>query len=135
MNNKIIRAGALFALLAVILGAFGAHSIKKMVDDYGIEIWHKAVLYQFIHAFAIIVAGIISIQFPEKHLKRAAVFFTVGIFLFSGSLYMLTFSKISTINLSLVGPLTPIGGLSFIIAWIFMLMAVWQKVPQKNSER
>ena len=135
MKTSYIRIGAFFALLAVISGAFGAHAIKKMVDDYGIEIWNKAVLYQFIHAFALIVTGILCSQFPEKKLRLSALFFAIGIILFSGSLYILTFSKMPTMNLSWVGPLTPFGGLSFIVGWSFMIMAVWQKPSQINQER
>ena len=132
MNNLILRLGLFLSMCAVILGAFGAHALKKMVDLPSLEIWHKAVLYQFIHAFALLICGMLCHSYRLVQIKRAAVMFTIGIVLFSGSLYILTFAKVSSVNLLWAGPLTPLGGLSFIAGWVLLLVA---KPEVKTRER
>lgn len=127
MNNSIIRLGAIFAMLSVIFGAFGAHAIKEMVDAHSLEIWNKAVLYQFFHAIILILCGMLCAQYLAINIKRAAAFFTVGIILFSGSLYILTFRNVSSIIPQFIGPLTPLGGMSFIIGWILLIAAIGKK--------
>ena len=135
MNSSIIRIGAVFAMLSVILGAFGAHAIKDSVDVHSLEIWNKAVSYQFIHAIALMLCGMLCIGYIERNIKRSAVFFTLGIILFSGSLYILTFRNQISVNVNWIGPLTPLGGISFIIGWILLFVATGKKkVREKINE-
>ena len=124
MNIGIVRLGMALALLAVLLGAFGAHALQEKVDASAIEIWNMGIKYQFIHAFALMLSGLLAIQFKEKLIKRSAVLFFAGIVLFSGSLYILAIRSLIPYNVSWIGPITPIGGVSFIIGWITMILAI-----------
>lgn len=120
MNNKFLSAGAVFAAIAVMLGAFGAHQLKEIVEAKDLVTWETACRYQMYHAFALILISIISSE--HKNLKRAGLFFCIGIFLFSGSLYFISLKDVFSMNLKFIGPLTPIGGLFFIAGWISLLL-------------
>ena len=123
MNKRIILTAAFFGALAVVLGAFGAHSLKNMVEPESLAIWQKGVEYQFYHTFALLYLSTFA-RYKHKLISLAFVFFTVGIVLFSGSLYFLALK--SAFNLpfaSVFGPITPIGGLCFILGWICLFLA------------
>ncbi len=114
-----IAAGLLF--LAVALGAFGAHALTKIFAAKQLANWHTAINYMVIHAFALIVVAVIMQFLPKqaKRLQRAGQAFLLGIFLFSGSLYIWA--------LTLYTPLvylTPIGGLLFLIGWGLLFLAI-----------
>lgn len=117
---------SIYGILAVALGAFGAHALKTKLDIYQHQIYDKAVHYQFFHIVALFVVFILSKFYPSKILYTSGWFFAIGIFLFSGSLYIL--ATRSLLNLDsiayIVGPLTPIGGLSFLIAWSLLLLSI-----------
>lgn len=116
-NRPIILTASLFGLTAVVLGAFGAHGLKSQVSPEALEIWSKGVEYQFYHTFALLFLSLLSMNQP-KLLKLAYYFFTFGIILFSGSLYLLATREITHIGFGAVlGPITPIGGLLFILGW------------------
>ena len=113
----------MFGVLAVILGAFGAHGLKKLVSADELDTWHTAVQYQFYHTLALLFLSTFS-RFRSRAINAASWFFTAGILLFSGSLYLLSAKDILNItNVSILGPLTPIGGLMFILGWISLLVA------------
>ncbi len=123
MNKRIILTAAFFGALAVILGAFGAHSLKKIVTPDSLAIWQKGVEYQFYHTFALLYLSTFA-RYKHKLISIAFVLFTLGIILFSGSLYVLALKDSYTLSLSAVlGPLTPIGGLCFISGWICLFFA------------
>ena len=110
MNKRIIIFASVFGILAVLLGAFGAHSLKELISAKDLVTWNTAVQYQFYHTLAL--------------LNVASWFFSFGILLFSGSLYLLSVKTILNItNINFLGPLTPIGGLLFILGWISLLVA------------
>jgi len=109
-------SGALFALISVALGAFGAHGLKNILDDYGRDIWQKAFLYQMFHALALLLTGILQNIFKEINFSVAGYAFILGILLFSGSLYILALTNIKTL-----GAITPIGGLAFLLGWGWMI--------------
>ena len=90
--------GTILAALAVALGAFGAHGLKSYADETTLITFETAVRYQFYHAFAVLIAGILFKFFPDKKVKNACTFFIVGICLFSGSLYTITILKINAIT-------------------------------------
>ena len=119
-QNNIITAAALLGAVAVAIGAFGAHGLKPHVSDYQMGIYEKGVHYQFFHVLAMLGAGIFYQYRPSVWLKRAAWAFGIGILFFSGSLYLLACRDLLPINVSWVGPITPIGGLSFIAGWLFL---------------
>jgi len=115
INKRIITLGSLIILVSIILGAFGAHGLKNQVDSYHIEIFNKGVQYQFYHGIGLVILGILS-HFSIK-IKWPTVLFILGIIFFSGSLYILSISPLINFNMKWVGPITPIGGLCYIIGW------------------
>lgn len=128
MHKTALTAGILFAGLAVIIGAFGAHGLKPYLTPEEQQVFETGVKYQFYHSFALLITGILFTSFPFKQIKAAATCFIIGILLFSGSLYALTFLKMNgQVGLGGVGILTPIGGLFFIMGWLLLLLAVFKK--------
>lgn len=121
MNKFFLFSGALFAFLSVALGAFGAHSLKNILNEYSLNIWNKAVLYQMFHAAALLIVGLLQNMYKEINLDVAGYSFIVGIILFSGSLYILALSQIKVF-----GAITPIGGLAFLFGWGFFMYAIWK---------
>ena len=116
---NFLAIGAISGCLAVILGAFGAHGLKDVLDEYGKSIYEKAVLYHMFHTMAILVVGLIEKMQPEMQLSIAGWAFVLGIILFSGSLYIL-----SVTGIKLLGMITPIGGILFIIGCVILLLKV-----------
>ena len=117
MNYLLI--GAMSGCLVVIMGAFGAHALNELLDDYGKSIYNKAVLYHMFHSIAILILGLINKIQPEIPLSMSGWSFVIGIILFSGSLYMLAITGIK-----LLGIITPIGGILFIIGWVLLFLKV-----------
>ena len=113
MNNIVaLRTAALMGLLAVALGAFGAHGLKNLFAQNGMAaVWEKAVFYHFIHAVMLFVLAMRRPVVTGPWLS-----FLVGIILFSGSLYALALTKITWI-----GFITPFGGISFIVGWLWLV--------------
>ncbi|MEJ7779092.1 MAG: DUF423 domain-containing protein [Daejeonella sp.] len=123
MNKRIIIIASVFGILAVILGAFGAHGLKKLIDPAELDIWHTAVQYQFYHTLALLFLATFS-RFKSRAINAASWFFTFGILFFSGSLYLLALKDILNITqVSFIGPVTPLGGLLFILGWTSLLVA------------
>jgi uncharacterized membrane protein YgdD (TMEM256/DUF423 family) len=128
MRRSFLIAGILLAGLAVGLGAFGAHGLKNRVDEQAVDIFKTGVQYQLYHALALILAGIVAMHLPTKLVLWAGNFFMTGILFFSGSLYTITACKAVQMAVpSFVGPITPLGGLLFILGWIFLLIAAVKK--------
>jgi len=115
MNYLMI--GAMSGCLVVIMGAFGAHALNELLDDYGKSIYNKAVLYHMFHTIAILILGLINKIQPEIQLSMAGWSFVFGIILFSGSLYIIAITGIKSL-----GIITPIGGILFIIGWVFLIL-------------
>lgn len=128
MQKIFLIIGALLAGLAVALGAFGAHGLKKVVTPENVAIYQTGVQYQMYHALALILVGILSERILNNYLSYAGVLFVAGIVLFSGSLYLIV--SLYALNKSVptaVGILTPIGGLLFILGWICLLVSLLKK--------
>ena len=126
MNKRIILAASFFGVLAVILGAFGAHSLKNIVDAYSLSIWQKGVEYQFYHTFALLYLSTFA-RYRNKLINIAYFCFTFGIILFSGSLYLLATRSITHLGFTeFIGPVTPIGGLLFVLGWIMLFFAAFK---------
>lgn len=124
MNKKFIGIAAIFGAMAVGLGAFGAHALKDMLAGNGrLETYETAVLYHFIHTLALLFVGLLMHMHESKWLSRAAWSFLAGIIVFSGSLYVLFFS-----GFTILGAVTPVGGLMFIIGWLFLAYFGLRKV-------
>ena len=121
MHKRLIIIASVFGILAVILGAFGAHALKSLLDPAGLEVWKTAVSYHFYHTLALLFVSILPAS-NSKVVNMAALFFSLGILFFSGSLYLISAKEILNITqLSVLGPLTPIGGLFFILGWFSLI--------------
>lgn len=118
-NQNILLAGAIFMALAVSLGAFGAHALKKVLSPEMLIIYHTGVEYQFYHALGLLMIGVIGFQVKSKLIGWAGILLTIGIILFSGSLYVLALSGIKGL-----GAITPLGGVSFIAGWICLAVGL-----------
>ena len=123
MNKTILITGAVAALLAVLLGAFGAHGLEKLVDANNVDSFETGVRYQMYHAIVCIILGnMASIKNIVK--KRIFYFFLIGMLLFSGSIYLLVLDEVLGISLSSIGFITPLGGLVLILGWIFFIISL-----------
>jgi uncharacterized membrane protein YgdD (TMEM256/DUF423 family) len=128
MHKGFIRTATILGALSVGLGAFAAHALKGLVSDYAVTIFETGVRYQFYHVFALIATGILYKEYSNKFIRWAGNFFIAGIILFSGSLYGLMFIKGFVVpGYNWVGAITPIGGLSFILGWIFLFAGCFNK--------
>ena len=127
MYKPALITGALFAALAVILGAFGAHALKAILPPDQLLVFETGVRYQFYHSFALLITGIVYSSFPFKPIRLASSFFTTGIILFSGSLYAMTLLNASGMSLGAIGVITPIGGLFFIAGWVLLFLGIIKK--------
>jgi uncharacterized membrane protein YgdD (TMEM256/DUF423 family) len=131
MHRKILLWGIGFAITAVLLGAFGAHALKAILTLEKLQSFETGVRYQLIHALALIALSIYgqinkTNDFLNKGIGWAAHFFIIGAFLFSGSIYGL--ALLSVIHPSwafVLGPVTPIGGLFFMLGWAIWARVVW----------
>lgn len=128
MHKGFIKTAAIFGALSVALGAFAAHTLKGSVSGYALEIFETSVRYQFYHVFALLAVGILYKEFPSKTLLWSGRLFIVGIILFSGSLYILAAIKAAVMpGYNWIGAITPFGGLSFILGWIFLFVGCKRK--------
>jgi len=128
MLKTALSLGTIFAGLGIVLGAFGAHALKQIVPVEQLQIFETGVRYQMYHAFGLIVAGLLYAHRSTKLFKVATTFFVLGILLFSGSLYAMTFLKIQgQVGLGGLGILTPLGGVFFIVGWLMLLVGILKK--------
>ena len=114
----LISAG-IFGFLSVALGAFGAHSLKNVLDDYGKSIYEKAVLYQMFHTMALFAVGLLQHFQKQTSFSAAGWGFFIGIVLFSGSLYLLAVTGIKWL-----GAIPPIGGAAFLFGWVWLVLTL-----------
>jgi uncharacterized membrane protein YgdD (TMEM256/DUF423 family) len=120
--------GTLLAGLGVALGAFGAHGLKKLVDAETVSIYQTGVQYQMYHALALILVGMLAQKMDSSLISYAGFFFIGGIVCFSGSLYLLSsFRAMNKAVPAFVYPITPLGGILFILGWILLLFALLKK--------
>ncbi|HSV11296.1 MAG TPA: DUF423 domain-containing protein [Hanamia sp.] len=128
MHKGYLKTAAILGALSVALGAFAAHTLKQNISVNALEIFETAVKYQFYHVFALLIAGIIYKEFPNKFVNWSGKLFIAGIILFSGSLYLLTAVKaVLLANYNWIGAITPLGGLCFILGWIFLFIGISKK--------
>ena len=128
MHRGFLLIAALLGGLGVAAGAFGAHGLERVTSDEKIiHGFQTGVQYQIYHAIALLSLAVLYGRVPLNAIKWAANFFIIGVILFSGSLYVLTYLKVQDSNaIKIVGPITPIGGLCFIIGWLFLVLAAYK---------
>ena len=120
-NYKLfLLAGALCGALGVVLGAFGAHALRRTLAPELLSAYQTGVLYQLIHALALILVALAARELAGPLLTAAGISILAGIVLFSGSLYILSLTGIR-----FVGIITPIGGVAFIVGWLLFFAAAW----------
>jgi uncharacterized membrane protein YgdD (TMEM256/DUF423 family) len=123
-------AGGLLGGLGVLAGAFGAHALRDVLAAPALETWKTAVLYHLVHSVLVVAVGIwcrfrtVSANLPCLPLKCAGWLLLTGIVLFSGSLYALALG-----GPSLLGPVTPLGGVTFVLGWIALVVAAVREDP------
>lgn len=129
LNYKtIILLAAVFGGLGVILGAFGAHALTEQLSAKQLSTFKTGNTYQFYHALLLLFIGILYKLQSSKWLRLAVWTCVAGIFCFSGSLYLLSCKDILNIgNTSIIGPITPIGGLFFVMSWVFLIVHIVKK--------
>ena len=125
-RNNLLLFAAVSGLSAVALGAFGAHGLKPLLSSEMLNAYESGVRYQFYHTVVILVLSFQNYT-ESNYLKRAALFFICGILLFSGSLYLLALTSIGGNTWQWLGPVTPLGGLCFLIGWVFLILQARKK--------
>jgi uncharacterized membrane protein YgdD (TMEM256/DUF423 family) len=128
MHKGFLKTSAFLGALSIILGAFAAHSIKSRVSADVLSIFETGVRYQMYHVFAIFLTAILYKEFPTKSMLWAGKLFLIGIIIFSGSLYLLTYVKaIGAYNFNWLGAITPFGGVAFIAGWGMLFKSFLRK--------
>ncbi|MCC8423429.1 DUF423 domain-containing protein [Mucilaginibacter sp. UR6-11] len=122
MNKSIIITAALLGTVAVTAGAFGAHGLKAVITPAQLAVWHTAVEYNFYHVFALLFLATFA-RGKNSWVTAAYYLFTIGIVCFSGSLYLLACRDLLHIETKFIGPITPLGGLLFIMGWLSLAIA------------
>ncbi|HRD58213.1 MAG TPA: DUF423 domain-containing protein [Ferruginibacter sp.] len=126
MHKGFLKIAAVLGLIAVALGAFGAHGLKNVVSAQAVATFETGVRYQFYHVFALIAVALLYKEFPA--VKTAGWLFITGIILFSGSLYALALVQgMVQPGFKWLGPITPLGGLFFIVGWAALFLAINKK--------
>ena len=121
MRKGFLLLAALSGFLAVALGAFGAHGLKQVTTPEMIDIFNLGVAYQFYHTFALIAVAFSGHWLKSRLIDWAGYLFLLGIVMFSGSLYLYVL-----VGSKWTGPVTPMGGVCFLLGWLFIAVAVWR---------
>jgi len=120
MDKKIISTGAIFGMLAIILGAFGAHALKKVLSIEELVTFETGVKYQMYHALFLLFVGLSMLS--QKAKKTIYYLVVFGVLFFSGSIYLLATNSLTPFDFKIIGFVTPIGGLLLILAWGVLFM-------------
>ena len=116
MDKKIISTGAIFGMIAIILGAFGAHALKKVLSVEELSTFETGVKYQMYHALFLVLIGTLN-ELSQKAKKIIYNLVVFGVLFFSGSIYLLATNSLTSFDFKVIGFITPIGGLLLILAW------------------
>ncbi|MBN3862991.1 DUF423 domain-containing protein [Pseudomonas frederiksbergensis] len=121
MLRGFLMLAAFFGFTGVALGAFAAHGLKNRLSAEYLAIFHTGVTYQLVHTLALLGVALLATQIPGRLTAWAGASFSIGILLFSGSLYLLTMTGVSKL-----GIVTPFGGLAFLVGWFCLGLAAWR---------
>lgn len=122
MGRTFIALAAFSGFISVGLGAFGAHALKNRLDEYSLGVFETAVQYQFFHTLALLAVGLLALEHPQSGLLRGSgISFVTGLLLFSGSLYILSFT-----GMRWLGAITPLGGVFFLVGWGCLMIGSWR---------
>nr|WP_315165194.1 DUF423 domain-containing protein [uncultured Flavobacterium sp.] len=129
MNKRILSTGAILGMIAIILGAFGAHALKKVLSIEQLSTFETGVRYQMYHALFLLFFGLMK-DIPQKTKKVIYFLVLFGVILFSGSIYLLATNDLTSFDFKIIGFVTPIGGLLLILGWGVLLMNIMNKKSQ-----
>lgn len=121
MERIFLTIGALSAFIGVAAGAFGAHGLKHRISADMLAVFETGVRYQMYHALALMAVAWAFSRWPSALVTASGWSFIFGTLLFSGSLYLMTFSGIKSL-----GIITPVGGLGFLLGWLFLALGIWR---------
>lgn len=124
MNKRLLVTGSILGFLGVVIGAFGAHGLEKLLNADAIATFETGVKYQIYHALLMLLVA--SFALSEKTKKALHILILVGIILFSGSIYGLATNVLTGFNFVRIGFITPIGGTLLIIAWGVLIVKFFQ---------
>ena len=126
MDKKLITVGAIFGMVAIILGAFGAHALKSVLTIEQLNTFETGVKYQMYHALFLMFLSASQIV-TEKAKKTILYLVTLGVIFFSGSVYLLATNSLTNFDFKIIGFITPIGGFLLIIAWLLVIANFFNK--------
>lgn len=129
MDKKILSTGAILGMIAIILGAFGAHALKKVLSIEQLVTFETGVRYQMYHALFLLFLGLLK-DVPQKTKKTIYFLVLFGVILFSGSIYLLATNDLTSFDFKIIGFVTPIGGLLLILGWSVLLLNIMNKKSQ-----
>ena len=132
MNRKIVVTAAILGLIAIILGAFGAHALKEKLEVAQLATFETGVRYQMYHALFLLFIGLGN-SISERAQNRIFYMTIIGVLLFSGSIYVLSTQTLSGINFRPIGFITPIGGLLLIRAWGLLIVDLLRNKVIKSA--
>lgn len=123
MNKSILVAGTILGILGIVLGAFGAHGLEKLVDADAVNTFETGVRYQIYHAFFLLILG--GTNFVNLKTKKIVFYLViVGVLFFSGSIYGLATNELSSFDFKTIAMITPVGGLLLILSWVMVLIGI-----------
>ncbi|RTY89453.1 DUF423 domain-containing protein [Flavobacterium sp. RSP46] len=129
MDKKILTTGTILGMIAIILGAFGAHALKKVLSIEQLNTFETGVRYQMYHSLFLLFLGLLK-DLSQKTKKTLYNLVLSGVILFSGSIYLLATNTLTSFDFSIIGFITPIGGLLLILAWGVLLTNILNKKSQ-----
>ncbi|MGJ8665632.1 MAG: DUF423 domain-containing protein [Patiriisocius sp.] len=124
-DKKIVLTACILGVVTIAIGAFGAHGVKQLVTSQSLATFETGVRYQMYHVLALMVVGFVN-TIDAQTKKWVFVLFLLGMLLFSGSIYFLALKDVLSFNISFLGPVTPIGGLLFMVGWLRLGFGIWK---------
>ena len=129
MDRKIILTAALLGIISIVLGAFGAHALKKLVDVNALATFETGVRYQMYHALFLLFVATTGSVLPKTK-KAIHILVVLGVLFFSGSIYLLATNALTSFDFKVIGFITPVGGLLLIVAWSLLFIDILKNKSQ-----
>ena len=132
MHRYLIRIGAILGALSVMFSAFSAHFLQPIMSSKDFYSFQTAINMEFFHSIGLMILGILGKRYPTPYINWSGIRFIVGIVLFSGSIYLLTLAgSIFDTKISMVGLITPVGGLLLFAGWVMLLLGI----PESKNDK
>jgi uncharacterized membrane protein YgdD (TMEM256/DUF423 family) len=132
MHRYLIRIGAILGALSVMFSAFSAHFLQPIMSSKDFYSFQTAINMEFFHSIGLMILGILGKRYPTPYINWSGIMFIVGIVLFSGSIYLLTLAgSIFDTKISMLGLVTPIGGLLLFAGWVMLLLGI----PESKNDK